>query len=82
MTTVTTPLPLAWEFPAEDFWKFLSGAGWNIVAVAGIVLGAFALSWVMRRLIGRIVDRIVRGAKTRAEAEDTRAIDMPPPTLR
>lgn len=78
MTTVTTPLPLAWEFPAEDFWKFLSGAGWNIVAVAGIVLGAFALSWVMRRLIGRIVDRIVRGAKTRAEAEDTRAIDMSP----
>jgi small conductance mechanosensitive channel len=78
MTTVTAPLPLAWEFPADAFWAFLTQAGWNIVAVAGIALGAFALSWVMRRLIGRIVDRIVRGAKTRAEAEDTRAIDMSP----
>ncbi|OAZ39672.1 mechanosensitive ion channel protein MscS [Microbacterium arborescens] len=78
MTTVTAAVPLAWEFPVEEFWKFLSEAGWNIVAVAGIVLGAFALSWLMRRLIARIVDRIVRGAKTRAEAEDTRAIDMSP----
>lgn len=78
MTTVTPPIPLAWEFPVDDLLRFLSEAGWNIVAVAGIVLGAFALSWVMRRLIGRIVDRIVRGAKTRAEAEDTRAIDMSP----
>lgn len=78
MTTVTTAVPLAWEFPAEEFWRFLTEAGWNIVAVAGIILGAFALSWLMRRLIARIVDRIVRGAKTRAEAEDTRAIDMSP----
>lgn len=72
------PAPFAWEFATDEFWMFLTAAGWNIVAVACIILGAFALSWVMRRLISRIVDRIVRGAKSRAEAEDTRAIDMSP----
>ncbi|SDQ09985.1 mechanosensitive ion channel family protein [Microbacterium sp. cf332] len=76
--TETDPAPFAWDFASDEFWTFLTEAGWNIAAVVGIVLGALVLSWLMRRLIGRIVDRVVRGAKTRAEAEDTRAIDMSP----
>ncbi len=73
-----TPAPFEWTFASEEFWRFLTEAGWNVLSVLLIVLGAFAISWLMRRLIGRIVDRIVRGAKTRAEADDTRAIDMSP----
>lgn len=72
------PAPVNGNISMTDFVTFLTAAGWNIVKVAAIVLGAFALSWLMRRLIGRVVERIVRGAKTRADAEDTRAIDISP----
>lgn len=68
----------AWTFLSEDLLAFLQSAAMNLIGVAAVVLGALALSWIMRRLIGRVVDRIVRGAKSRADAEDTRAIDMSP----
>nr|WP_223878438.1 mechanosensitive ion channel domain-containing protein [Microbacterium radiodurans] len=50
----------------------------NLLGVAAVIVGSLVVAWIMRRLIGRVVDRIVRGAKSRAEAEDTRAIDMSP----
>lgn len=67
-----------WEAVRDGFLRFLVEAGWNILWVALTVVGALVASWLMRRLIGRVVDRIVTGAKSRADAEDTRAIDMSP----
>ena len=75
--TSTSPAD-GWEAVREGFLRFIIEAGWKVLWIALVVVGAFALSWVMRRLIGRVVDRIVRGAKSRAEADDTRAIDMSP----
>ncbi|MEH3089077.1 MAG: mechanosensitive ion channel [Microbacterium arborescens] len=73
-----TPPSFEWNFPTDEVLTFLSDSGWNVLRIALIVVGAFAVSWIMRRLIARVVDRVVRGAKSRAEAEDTRAIDMSP----
>ncbi len=70
--------PLDWQTIRDGFLTFLVQAGWNILWVAVTVVIALALSWLMRRLIARVVDRIVTGAKSRAAAEDTRAIDMSP----
>ncbi|MFI8631890.1 mechanosensitive ion channel family protein [Microbacterium sp. NPDC077663] len=67
-----------WETVRDDLLRFLVEAGWNILWVAVTVVVALAASWLMRRLIARVVDRIVTGAKSRAAAEDTRAIDMSP----
>ncbi len=67
-----------WTFWSEEVVQVLQSAGMTLLGVAGVIVGALVLSWVMRRLIGRVVDRIVRGAKSRADAEDTRAIDMSP----
>lgn len=72
------PPELDWSSFPDAFWRFLQEAGWNALWVTLTIGGALLLSWIMRRIIGRVVDRIVRGAKTRAEAEDTRAIDMSP----
>jgi len=64
-------------FPAQ-LWAFAQSAGVDALAIAIAIGAALLLSWIMRRLIARVVDRIVRGAKSRADAEDTRAIDMSP----
>ncbi|WP_404447825.1 mechanosensitive ion channel family protein [Microbacterium marinum] len=74
----TTSPAVDWNSIRDGFLVFLVEAGWNILWVAVTVFAALLLSWIMRRLIGRVVDRIVRGAKSRADAEDTRAIDMSP----
>ncbi|THE07276.1 mechanosensitive ion channel family protein [Microbacterium oleivorans] len=72
------PSPAGWESVRDDFLAFLVTAGWNLLWVAVTIASALLLSWIMRRLIGRVVDHIVLGAKSRAAAEDTRAIDMSP----
>ncbi|WP_394279675.1 mechanosensitive ion channel family protein [Microbacterium sp.] len=76
--TSTTEHAIDWAGLPDQFVTWLIAAGWNIAAVAATVFGALLLSWLMRRLITRVVDRIVRGAKSRAAADDTRAIDMSP----
>ncbi|MCM3696768.1 mechanosensitive ion channel domain-containing protein [Microbacterium oleivorans] len=75
---MTEPGAVNWETVRDDFLRFLMEAGWNILWVAVTVVVALTASWLMRRLIARVVDRIVTGAKSRAAAEDTRAIDMSP----
>ena len=64
------------------FWEqvldVLIEVGWKTVAVVSIVVGAFLLSWVLRLLIRRVVQRIVLGAKSRAEVADTRAMEQSP----
>ncbi|RLK49277.1 mechanosensitive ion channel family protein [Microbacterium telephonicum] len=67
-----------WSRLGADALTVLTAIGWTVLAVAGIIVAAFALSWVMKRLITRVVDRIVRGAKNKAATDDTRAVDNSP----
>ncbi|MBD7956559.1 mechanosensitive ion channel [Microbacterium sp. Sa4CUA7] len=65
-----------------DFWAralvVLISVGWNLLAVAAIILGGFLVSWVLRIVIRRIVERIVSGAKSKARVDDTQALDRSP----
>jgi len=51
------------------------------VGVVLIVAGAFLLSWVLRIVIRRVVERIVSGAKRSQNAEDTQALLASPLAL-
>jgi len=52
--------------------------GRNLLAVAVIVVVCVLIGWVLRFVIRRVVARIVRGAKSKANVDDTRAIDASP----
>jgi small conductance mechanosensitive channel len=53
--------------------------GWHRpVVVVCVIVGAFLLRWVLLFVIRRVVDRIVRGAKKKQNAEDTQALLMSP----
>ncbi|WP_405376054.1 MULTISPECIES: mechanosensitive ion channel domain-containing protein [unclassified Microbacterium] len=77
-TSITAPQDVDWNALGDGVLTFLMDAGWVAARVGLIVVGALLLAWLMRLLIRRVVDRIVTGAKSRAEADDTRAIDMTP----
>jgi moderate conductance mechanosensitive channel len=77
MNASTAPA-VDWESINSGLIRFLVEAGWDILWIAVTIAIGFALTAIMRRLIGRVVERIVRGAKARADAEDTRAIDISP----
>ena len=77
----TTPDPNAgfsWDQVGPDLLNFLADAGGKLITIAVIILSGLVLAWLMRRLIARIVDRIVRGAKNKAATDDTRAVDNSP----
>ncbi len=77
----TTPPAAAetdWQAIGQGFVAVLARIGSQALTIALIVGGAFLLAWLMKRLIGRIVDRIVRGAKSKAATDDTRAVDNSP----
>lgn len=65
-----------------EFWMrvgaFLAAAGWNIIAVLGIVVGAILVGWIFQLVIRRVVRRIVNGAKSKANVDDTQALDRSP----
>ncbi|MET0295957.1 MAG: mechanosensitive ion channel domain-containing protein, partial [Microbacterium sp.] len=65
-----------------EFWgtigAFLAAAGWNLLTVVGIAVGAFLLGWILKLVIRRVVRRIVNGAKTKAEVTDTMALERSP----
>ena len=46
-------------FPAQ-LWAFAQSAGVDALAIAIAIGAALLLSWIMRRLIARVVDRIRR----------------------
>lgn len=71
-TAVTDP---SW---AAQVGAFFAAAGWNALVVACIVVGGVLLSWVLRFVIRRIVNRIVSGAKGRANVDDTQALERSP----
>ncbi|GEB94749.1 mechanosensitive ion channel family protein [Microbacterium lacticum] len=73
------------ETPAiadPDLWQkiltWLGEAGMKLLAVALIIVGAILASWVLRLVIRRVVDRIVSGAKTKANVDDTQALERSP----
>lgn len=77
VTDTTTP-----DVTDPDFWQrvltWLGQVGFNLLAVAGIIVGAIVAAWVLRFVIRRIVGRIVSGAKTKANVDDTQALERSP----
>ncbi|MCR2792906.1 mechanosensitive ion channel family protein [Microbacterium sp. zg.Y625] len=77
MDDVTSP-----DVTSPDFWgkvlKFLIEAGWNLLAVALILVGGVVAAWVLRIVIRRTVNRIVSGAKSKARVDDTQALERSP----
>ncbi|GAA1965515.1 mechanosensitive ion channel family protein [Microbacterium deminutum] len=69
------PAPSTWW---EGIVGVLVQIGWNILSVAGIILGAFILSWILKLVIRRVVNRIVSGAKNKANVDDTQALERSP----
>jgi small-conductance mechanosensitive channel len=78
LPTETTTIAIDWALIWEAIVAFLIEAGWDLLAILGIILGALVLSWVMRLLIDRVVGRIVSGAKNKANVDDTQALDRSP----
>jgi len=62
----------------EKILDFLVVAGWRTLGAIGIAVGAFLVAWVLRLLIRRIVTRIVNGAKSKAQVDDTQALERSP----
>jgi small conductance mechanosensitive channel len=64
------------------FWapigQFFAEAGWNTIRVLGIVLGALIIGWILKLVIRRVVSRIVNGAKSKANVDDTQALERSP----
>lgn len=85
MTSVpleTTPTPEAPDITDAEFWqqvgKFFLDVGLNLLAVAGIIIGAMVLAWILTFVIRRVVGRIVNGAKNKANVDDTQALERSP----
>jgi small conductance mechanosensitive channel len=78
---ISTPF-LEVDPTASTFWTdvlaFLAEAGWVLVKIAAIVLGSLVAVWILRIVIRRVVNRIVSGAKTKANVDDTQALERSP----
>lgn len=75
LSTSTDPAaPTLWT----EFLGFLAKAGWNALTVAGIIVGALIITWILRIVIHRVVNRIVSGAKSKANVDDTQALERSP----
>ena len=71
----TTP-PAQWSW---DWWlDILQAVGFKLLAIVAIILGAYVLSRLLRLLIRRVVNRIVSGAKNKANVDDTQALERSP----
>jgi len=64
------------------FWApigtFFAEMGWNTIRVLGIVLGALIIGWILKLVIRRVVSRIFNGAKSKANVDDTQALERSP----
>ncbi|WP_404433192.1 mechanosensitive ion channel family protein [Microbacterium lacus] len=72
----TTPAPPSTLW--EQTLALLTSVGWNLLTVAGIVIGALVLAWVLKLVIRRVVSRIVNGAKNKANVDDTQSLERSP----
>jgi small-conductance mechanosensitive channel len=65
-----------------EFWQpvgeFFVAAGWKVLAVLSVIVGALIVTWILRIVIRRVVNRIVSGAKNKANVDDTQALDRSP----
>lgn len=81
---ISTPLdpesPPAIADPAvwQRVGQFFVDAGWDLVAVVCIIAGAVLLAWILTFVIRRVVNRIVSGAKSKAKVDDTQALERSP----
>ena len=63
--TAVAPAPATWSW---EWWlAMLIEIGYNVLAVAGIIIGAFILAWLLRFVIRRVVNRIVSGAQEQGQ---------------
>jgi small conductance mechanosensitive channel len=68
--------PAQWSWP---WWlETFAAIGWKVATIAAIVVGAIIVSWLLRVVIRRVVNRIVTGAKSKANVTDTQALDRSP----
>ncbi|GAA5099582.1 mechanosensitive ion channel family protein [Microbacterium yannicii] len=78
----TTPTADAPDITTPEFWtgvgSFFAAAGWNLLAVVSIIVGALVVTWILRLVIHRVVNRIVNGAKNKANVDDTQALERSP----
>lgn len=79
-TTAPDPDPPVLTDPAvwQQIGVFFVSAGWNLLTVACIVVGAILAVWILRFVIRRVVNRIVSGAKSKANVDDTQALERSP----
>ncbi|MDQ7877626.1 mechanosensitive ion channel [Microbacterium sp. QXD-8] len=77
-----TPSPETVDLTDAALWQevgaFFTRAGLNLAAVAGIIVGAILVTWILRLVIHRVVNRIVNGAKNKANVDDTQALERSP----
>ncbi|WP_309064380.1 mechanosensitive ion channel family protein [Microbacterium sp.] len=80
-------LPFENETPAPEitdpgFWErvlaVLIQVGWNALTIALIIAGCVLAALVLRGVINRVVHRIVDSAKTKANVDDTQALERSP----
>lgn len=84
LASAPAPTPGSTDVSITDaeFWErvgaFFVAFGWNIVTVGCIIIGAILAVWILRLVIRRVVNRIVSGAKNKANVDDTQALDRSP----
>jgi len=75
-------IPLATAVADQWSWSWwlqiLIGTGWKLLAIAGVIVGALVASWLLRLVIRRVVSRVVSGAKSKANVDDTQALERSP----
>jgi small-conductance mechanosensitive channel len=68
-------------FDWDQFWAAAAtfATFWAVpLKVAGIVLGAVVLRWILLRIIRRVVNRVVNGVKKKHNVDDTRELAASP----
>jgi small-conductance mechanosensitive channel len=79
---ITDTEPPTVDVTDPGFWtdagEFFLAVGKNLLAVAGIIVGALIIAWVCRLIIRRVVDQVVNGAKSKARVDDTQALERSP----
>src|SRR4051812_43067724 len=79
---LAAPAPETPEPETSALWQQIGdwfvAAGLLLASVAGIIVGAILVVWILRFVIRRVVNRIVNGAKSKANVDDTQALERSP----
>lgn len=67
-----------WNAIWQGIGEFFSGVWAVPLRVAGIILGAIVVRWIMLRIIRRVVTRVVSGVKEKHDVDDTRELAASP----